>query len=101
MSVCCGFGRNEARPGPALHTGSVNQSVANLYPDWQEHAARIRDGIAGLTAEALALRAGPDHAAIWMLAAHVAGTRAYWLSQLLGVHDLRAIDLWARRRPTE
>ena len=50
-----------------------------LYPDWNQHAERLRDGVVGLSAEQLAIRAGPEHAPIWALAAHVAGTRAYWL----------------------
>jgi uncharacterized damage-inducible protein DinB len=58
--------------------------VAALYPDWQQHAARLRDGVAGLSREHLAIRAGPDHAPIWALAAHVAGTRAYWLCGIFG-----------------
>jgi uncharacterized damage-inducible protein DinB len=35
--------------------------------------------VAGCTSERLALRAGPDHAPIWALAAHVASARVYWL----------------------
>ena len=50
-----------------------------LYPDWPQYAARIRDAVRGLTADQLALRAGPDHGQIWQLAAHTAGTRVFWL----------------------
>ncbi|HEX3427876.1 MAG TPA: DinB family protein [Candidatus Limnocylindrales bacterium] len=57
----------------------MDGSVAPLYPDWPQHAARIRDAVKDLTADQLALRAGPAHAPIWALAAHVAGTRVYWL----------------------
>ena len=89
----------------------MDRSVASLYRDWPQYAARIRDGVKDLSADQLALRAGPEHAPIWALAAHIAGTRVYWLcshdafhageiSQLLGRHDLPPIDLWARRPPT-
>jgi uncharacterized damage-inducible protein DinB len=57
----------------------MTTAVATLYPDWKQHAERLRDGVVGLSAEQLAIRAGPEHAPIWALAAHVAGTRAYWL----------------------
>ncbi len=57
----------------------MDRSVASLYPDWPQYARRIRDGVKDLTAEQLALGAGPEHAPIWALAAHVAGTRVYWL----------------------
>lgn len=57
----------------------MTQLVAEAFPDWTQHASRIRDAVAGLTADLLALQAGPDHAPIWALAAHVASTRVYWL----------------------
>jgi uncharacterized damage-inducible protein DinB len=60
----------------------VESSVAALYPDWPQHAARLRDGVVGLTPEQLAIRAGPEHGTIWQLAAHVAGARVYWLCQV-------------------
>jgi uncharacterized damage-inducible protein DinB len=59
-------------------------SVATLYPDWPQHNARLRDGVRFLTPEQLELRAGPEHGTIWQLAAHVAGTRVYWLCSILG-----------------
>ncbi len=57
----------------------MDRSVAVLYPDWPRYAARIRDAVKGLGPDGLALRAGPEHAPIWALAAHVAGSRVYWL----------------------
>lgn len=58
--------------------------VVTLYPDWPQHARRIRDAVAGLSAEQLALRAGPDHDPVWALAAHLAGARVYWLCGVFG-----------------
>jgi uncharacterized damage-inducible protein DinB len=57
----------------------MDRSVAFLYPDWPQYAARLRDAVKDLTPDQLALRAGPEHAPIWALAAHVAGSRVYWL----------------------
>jgi hypothetical protein len=62
----------------------MRPTVASLYPDWPQHAQRIRDAVAGLTAEQLAFRAGPEHDPVWALAAHVAGARVYWLCGVLG-----------------
>ena len=62
----------------------MSTPIAILYPDYPQYAARLRDGVAGLTAEQLAIRAGPDHGAIWQLAAHCAGTRVYWLCHIFG-----------------
>ena len=67
----------------------MDRSVATLYPDWPQYAARLRDAVKDLTAEQLALRAGPEHAPIWALAAHAAGTRVYWLA---GVFDERGAE---------
>jgi uncharacterized damage-inducible protein DinB len=55
-----------------------------LYPDWPQHAARLRDGVADLDPAQLALRAGPGHDPIWALAAHVAGARIHWLCGVFG-----------------
>lgn len=57
---------------------------ATLFPDWPQYARRLRDGVAGLTTDQLALRAGPDHDPIWALAAHIAGARTYWLCGVFG-----------------
>ena len=62
----------------------MDRAAASLYPDWPQYAGRIRDAVASLTAAQLALRAGPDHAPIWALAAHLAGTRVYWLCGVFG-----------------
>ena len=62
----------------------MTRPVADLYPDWPQYATRLRDGVADLTADQLALRAGPEHGTIWQLAAHVAGSRAYWLCDVFG-----------------
>jgi len=59
-------------------------SIAGLFPDWPQYADRIVAAVRDLTPEQLALRAGPDHGAIWELAAHVAGTRVYWLCGVFG-----------------
>ena len=61
------------------HTRQMDRSVRRLYPDWPQYAQRLRDAVKDLSADQLALRAGPEHAPIWALAAHVAGTRVFWL----------------------
>ena len=62
----------------------MGRSVASLYPDWPQYAARLRDGVKDLSEEHLGLRAGPAHGPIWALAAHVAGSRVYWLCGVFG-----------------
>jgi uncharacterized damage-inducible protein DinB len=62
----------------------MDRPAALIYPDWPQYAARIRDAVVDLTADQLALRAGPEHGQIWQLAAHSAGTRVFWLCGIFG-----------------
>jgi len=68
----------------AAHTGEVARSSTSVYPDWEQHNARFRDGVRGLSSEQLAISAGPEHGQIWQLAAHTVGTRVYWLCGVFG-----------------
>src|SRR3954469_24051355 len=54
-------------------------AMTSVYPDWKQHSDRFRDAVRDLTAEQLAISAGPEHGQIWQLAAHAVGTRVYWL----------------------
>ena len=67
-------------------TGSpgTQGSIRPFYADWTQYRARLVDGVRDLSPSQLALSAGPDHAPIWALAAHCAGTRVYWLCGVLG-----------------
>src|SRR5512144_2072546 len=58
--------------------------VASVYPDWAQHNRRIVEAVRALSAEQLALRAGPNPDPIWALVAHFAGTRVYWLCAIFG-----------------
>ena len=59
-------------------------SIRPFYADWTQYRSRLVDGVRDLTADQLALSAAGDHAPIWALAAHCAGTRVYWLCGVLG-----------------
>jgi uncharacterized damage-inducible protein DinB len=63
------------------------------FPDWPQYAARLTAAVADLTPEQLALRAGPEHGPIWALAAHVAGSRLYWLCGVCGEPGLEGLDV--------
>jgi uncharacterized damage-inducible protein DinB len=63
------------------------------FPDWPQYAARITEAVADLDPEHLALRAGPDHGPIWALAAHIAGTRLYWLCVVCAEPGLGGVDV--------
>jgi hypothetical protein len=63
------------------------------FPDWPQYAARISRAIGSLSTEQLALRASPDHGPVWLLAAHLASTRVYWLCMVCGEPGLETTDV--------
>jgi len=66
---------------------------STFLPDWPQYATRISKAVRGLTTEQLALRASPDHGPIWALAAHVAGSRLYWLCMVCGEPGIGTSDV--------
>lgn len=72
-------------------------SVAALQPfyeGWAAHQALVIDAIRGLTPEQLGLRTAPNQWAVWQLAGHVAGSRAYWFHDVLDEGDPLTRDLF-------
>jgi uncharacterized damage-inducible protein DinB len=61
-----------------------SEPIRRFYADWTQYRSRLVDAVRDLTADQLAISAGPDHAPIWALAAHCAGARTYWLCGVLG-----------------
>ncbi len=59
------------------------EPIRRFYADWTQYRSRLVHGVRDLTADQLAISAGPDHAPIWALAAHCAGVRVYWLCGVL------------------
>jgi uncharacterized damage-inducible protein DinB len=58
-----------------------------LYEGWAKHNGLIVAAIEPLTPDQLALRPAPGMWAVWQLAAHMAGARAYWIHDRLGEGD--------------
>ena len=55
-----------------------------FYDRWPQYNGRLREVVATLTPEQLALRPSADHWPVWALVGHLAGTRVYWLCTILG-----------------
>lgn len=63
----------------------MTDSIRPFYADWAGYNRRATDGLAALDTEALALQApGSEHWPIWAIAAHMAGTRIFWLCEIFG-----------------
>lgn len=60
------------------------EPIRRFYADSTQYRSRLVEAVRDLTADQLAIAAGPDHAPIWALAAHCAGARNYWLCGVLG-----------------
>ena len=63
--------------------GLVPDTVAPFYVGWQLLNDRLVERIASLSTEELAWTTSPGMWPIWALAAHLAGTRVYWICHVL------------------
>lgn len=73
------------------------QSLASFYRGWEEYQRLLIDALAPLAAEQLALHASPGQRPIWLLVAHIIGTRVGWFQRLgVGQGDpvLAELDRW-------
>ena len=73
---------------------SVTPVLQPFYEGWVTHQRLLLAAIADLSPEQFALRATPDQTAIWQLASHMAGSRAYWFHDVLGEGDAAIRDMF-------
>ena len=59
-------------------------SVRLFYDRWPQYHRRLLDAVPTWSDEVLALRASPEHMAIWAIVGHIAATRVYWLCHVTG-----------------
>ena len=70
-------------------------TLAAVYRGWEDYQKLLIDALAPLTPEQLALHASPGQRPIWLLTAHIVGTRIGWFNRLGEVgDDLLPLDLW-------
>jgi uncharacterized damage-inducible protein DinB len=60
-----------------------NFTLGTFYENWKLYQDRLKEAIAPLTDEQLALRAAPGLRSIGELAAHIIGTRIGWFAYVL------------------
>jgi uncharacterized damage-inducible protein DinB len=58
-------------------------SIRLFYDRWPQYNRRLVETIRPLGADALALRAQPEHWPVWAIVGHIAATRVYWLCTIL------------------
>lgn len=59
-------------------------SIRLFYGMWPQYDRRLREVVAAMTDEQLAIRPAPERWPIWATVGHTAGTRVYWLCTVLG-----------------
>jgi DinB superfamily len=59
-------------------------SIRPAYSNWPRYNRAIRDVVAGLTAEQLALQPTPERWPIWATIGHLACQRVFWLCDFAG-----------------
>ena len=59
-------------------------TIRLVYDMWPQYHRRLRDVIAAMSPEQLAIRPSPDGWPIWATVGHTAGMRVYWLCDVIG-----------------
>ena len=54
-------------------------TIRPAYSTWPEYNRRLRDVVAAMTDEQLAIRPAPDRWPLWATIGHAACQRVYWL----------------------
>jgi uncharacterized damage-inducible protein DinB len=62
----------------------TSTSIRPVYDMWPQHNRRLREVIAAMSAEQLAIRPSPSGWPIWATVGHTAGMRVYWLCDVAG-----------------
>ncbi len=69
-------------------------ALQSFYDGWADHQRLLLVAIRELTPEHLGLRTAPNLWAVWQLAGHMAGARAYWFHDVLGEGDPAVRDMF-------
>ena len=61
-----------------------NVKIRAAYGSWPQHNRRLRDVVAAMTDEQLAIRPSPERWPIWATVGHIACQRVFWLCDFAG-----------------
>ena len=59
-------------------------TIRAVYSSWPEYNRRLRDVVAAMTDEQLAIRPSPDRWPLWATVGHAACQRVFWLCDIAG-----------------
>jgi uncharacterized damage-inducible protein DinB len=60
------------------------KTLRAVYSMWPQYNRRLREVIAAMTEEQLAIRPAPERIPIWATVGHTAAMRVYWLCHVVG-----------------
>jgi uncharacterized damage-inducible protein DinB len=73
-------------------SANASRVLETFVEGWVEYQRLLLAAIRPLSAEQLSSRTAPFQWTVWQLAAHVAGSRAYWFHDVLGEGDAAVRD---------
>ena len=69
-------------------------SIRTAYETWPQYNRRLRELVAPMTEEQLAIRPAPDLLPIWAIVGHTVAMRAYWLCDVVGELGAESTPFW-------
>jgi uncharacterized damage-inducible protein DinB len=72
----------------------MTATIRSAYQMWPQYNRRLRDVIAALTDEQLAIRPTPDLMPIWAVVGHTAAVRVFWLCEVVGEPGAETTPFW-------
>ena len=69
-------------------------SIRTAYGMWPQYNRRLREVVAPMTADQLAIRPAPDLLPIWAVVGHTVAMRVYWLCDIVGEPGAESTPFW-------
>ena len=72
----------------------MTATIRSAYGMWPQYNRRLREVVADLTDEQLAVRPAPELLPIWATVGHTAAMRVYWLCEVVGEPGAETTPFW-------
>ncbi len=72
----------------------MTSSIRPAYSMWPQYNRRLRELVAPMTDEQLAIRPAPDLLPIWAALGHTAAMRVYWVCEVVGESGADTTPFW-------
>jgi hypothetical protein len=83
-----------------MPVASAAPALQRFYDGWANYQRLLLDAIGELSPEQLGLRTASHLWAVWQIAGHMAGSRTYWLHDVLGEGDPAIRDMFRSPVPS-